>query len=164
MDSMKTKEKTTSSYSVTAAMLSHLYKTSTVLLLCYTAFIFTGCKDDFKPQHKGPIIPKEVYTKDAPGNWEDIADEHTPKVVIFDDGRKQNVKITVVLKKPGKNHYIEKIAIIDESKKELKAKVFSRHLKYFEALFSLQPIPKNAKVYAKCNLHDLWIAPLQNLK
>lgn len=114
------------------------------------------------PEQKNAIMPQKEYTEKNPGNWKGLEDEHLPKIQIF-TGRKQNIVITVPVKNASQKHYIEKIAIIDKSGKELAAKVFSRHKKYFEAIFSIHPLPKRgtAKIYIKCNLHDVWTAPLR---
>ncbi len=122
-----------------------------------------GCADKIdQPVDNDPIKPQDVYTRKKPANWRGKENTHLPQVVIY-EGRKQNIVVTVPLKDPSPRHYIEKIAIYDKkNKKDLAVKVFSKHAGYFEAIFSLHPVPRgeHIMVYAKCNLHDLWMVPL----
>lgn len=154
--------------------------------LLFSFIIFFVCnKDNNQAIGTKPIIPQKVYTEENPGNWKNIKDEHLPRVTIYKN-RKQNIVVHVPIRNPSQKHYIEKIAIVEveeekeniqknnneikdaklKVKKELAVKLFSRHAKYFEAIFSLHPVPsgKEIIVYSKCNLHDLWTIPLSEAK
>jgi desulfoferrodoxin (superoxide reductase-like protein) len=63
-------------------------------------------------------------------------------------------------------HYIEKIGIMDKDKKDIAVKSIEQRSGFIEARFSLHPVPdsKDIKVYAKCNLHDLWTTPLADAR
>ena len=110
---------------------------------------------------KERIIPKAEYTLDEPGEWEGMDFEHVPKVKIL-PGTKQNIQVKMVLINHDGSHYIERIGIMDENKKDLAGQSFSKNTQYYDIKLDLYPIPKNKnlKVYAKCNLHDLWTVPL----
>lgn len=107
-------------------------------------------------------VPKPEYTREAPYEWAGLEEEHLPVIVINKD-RDPDISIIVNLKNPGKNHYIEKIGLIDGNKNELAVKNFTTNDKIFEAQFSSSILPsdeKKVKVFVKCSLHDLWTAPL----
>jgi desulfoferrodoxin (superoxide reductase-like protein) len=126
----------------------------------------TGCGENDRLEKSGEHRkPKEEYTRDKPGEWEEIAGEHLPVVTIHEN-EIQNIRVRVNLKSAGTGHYIEKIGIMDSSKRDIAVKTFSRHERYFEAKFSLSPLPeeKGTKVYVKCNLHDLWTVPISEAK
>jgi len=75
--------------------------------------------------------------------------------------KKKNSSVEVDDKETN-NTSVHKKDINYKIKKILARKYFSRHAKYFEATFSLHPIPtgKNAMILVKCNLHDMWMMPL----
>ena len=116
------------------------------------------------PEKIIPITPKPEYTEKEAGEWEEIKDEHLPKVKIDFKAKKENIAIKV---EGGFNerHYIERIGIMDENKQDLAGKSLEVNQKP-EVVLSLNPIPENpkVKVYVKCNLHDLWTKPLLRSK
>lgn len=112
------------------------------------------------PEKIVPITPKAEYTEQEAREWEEIKDEHLPKIKIDFKSKKENIAIKV---EGGFNerHYIERIGIMDENKQDLAGKSLEVNQKP-EVVLSLDPIPENprVKVYVKCNLHDLWTKPL----
>jgi len=115
-----------------------------------------GCKDDFM-QRLYRKTPKPEYTRDDPGEWAGMEDDHIPVVTFYPD-REPDIVVRVNLQNPTAIHYIEKIGIMDEKRNDLVCKEFRSVDKIFEAQFYSANIPgnkKNLKVYAKCSLHDL---------
>ena len=86
------------------------------------------------PEKIIPITPKPEYTEKEAGEWEEIKDEHLPKVKI---DFKQDLagKSLEVNQKP---EVVLSLNPIPENPK--------------------------VKVYVKCNLHDLWTKPLLRSK
>lgn len=138
------------------------------IIIC--PFLFMGCGNEELSERMKyiektkktdqAIVPMKEYTRNVPGEWTGMEDEHIP--IIIRDGNK--IVIRVNLKKPGPTHFIEKIGIMDKDKKDLAGKVFSPHSKSFEAHFPRSVLPadlKGVKVYAKCNIHDLWTVELK---
>lgn len=117
----------------------------------------SACKDDFF-QRVYRKTPKPEYTRDDPGEWSGMEEDHIPVVTFYKD-REPDIVVTVKLQNPTAIHYIEKIGIMDENRKDIVCKEFRSIDKVFEAQFYSASIPdnkKNLKVYAKCSLHDLW--------
>ena len=124
-------------------------------VFCLT--LTTACKDDFF-QRVYRKTPKPEYTRDDPGEWTGMEEDHIPVVTFYTD-REPDIIVRVDLKNPTAIHYIEKIGIMDENRKDLVCKEFRSVDKIFEAQFYSAHIPgdkKKLKVYAKCSLHDLW--------
>jgi desulfoferrodoxin (superoxide reductase-like protein) len=132
------------------------------LALCTAAV--TGCgDDDSQSQRKYRSVPKPEYTREAPDEWAGLEDEHLP-VVTFDPDSDPDITVRVNLKNPGRDHYIEKIGIMDGDKKTLAVKEFRKFEKIYMAQFSSAKLPrdkKGLKVFVKCSLHDLWTEPLK---
>lgn len=120
-----------------------------------------SCKDDdFKRfYHKQP---KPEYTRDDPDMWSGLEEEHLPVVTFYND-REPDVYVRVNLKDPGPKHYIERIGIMDENWKDIVFQDFNMNTRVFEARFFTASLPRDKKlrVYARCNLHDLWTEPLK---
>lgn len=134
-----------------------------ILLLCI--FIYSSCdKLDTEVQETNykPVTPKAEYTKEKPGEWKGMEKEHLP-VIRITSGDKINVIISVPLVNKDGKHYIETIGVMDESKKVIASKNFTRNTRYYQTGFYIPSnlLGKNLKVYVKCNLHDLWTAPLK---
>lgn len=109
-----------------------------------------------------PITPKQEYTEEDAGEWEEIKNEHLPIVTIDRTQSEKNISVQI----PGRNfsntHYIEKIGIMDRDKIDLTVEVPQNKLEPSVTL-TLKPIPSDldtTKIFVKCNLHDLWTVPL----
>ena len=89
--------------------------------------------------------------------------EKLKKEIVFDEKKsKDNIKVKVLGKKFSERHYIEVIGIMDERGADIDTKYLQRTDKPI-AILSLSKKdydPDKVKVFAKCNLHDLWTAPL----
>lgn len=114
------------------------------------------------PKDADAVVPRLEYSLDKPGEWVGLEAEHIPRVTINRQS-KPYILVWVPLKNASTEHYIEKIGIMDKDRNDIALKVFSRHEKYFEAKFLLSEIKvdKDMKLFAKCNLHDLWVTNLK---
>ena len=137
-------------------------KTQTLRLLCFLiiTLFFIHCGDS------ASVNPKEVkkfYSLHDFGKWENQVDDHVPRLEVDSYATQFNVLVYVLLKDSSKSHYIEKIGILDDHEKVIHEVSFGPGAQSsFTARFTLYPLPfdiSGYKVYAKCNLHDLWIHP-----
>ncbi|MBK9497986.1 MAG: hypothetical protein KBF99_02305 [Leptospiraceae bacterium] len=108
------------------------------------------------------ISPQKEYTKDKPAEWAQIANDHLPEIVFEKSKSKDNVKVKVLGRKFSERHYIEIIGLMDEHKADIDIKHFERGNNPIAILTLNQKEhnPETVKVFAKCNLHDLWTVPL----
>lgn len=116
---------------------------------------FGACGDMDMKERKS--VPK-YHTESEPGLWEGEVDTHVP--IVTYEGR--NVVHVHVPLKPSQTprHYIEAIALLDGSK-EIAITRFSFTFNEARARFTLPDPEKGSyRVVAKCNLHDMWIAPV----
>lgn len=138
-----------------------MYYILALAITCSFAAADMACKDDdFKRfYHKQP---RPEYTRDDPDMWSGLEEEHLP-VVTFYNNREPDVYVRVNFKDPGPKHYIERIGIMDENRNDIVFHDFNMNTRVFEARFFSASLPKDKKlkVYAKCNLHDLWTEPLK---
>jgi desulfoferrodoxin (superoxide reductase-like protein) len=102
-------------------------------------------------------IPK-YHSQSDEGIWIDKASSHVP-VVTF-SGRNE-INVVVPLKPSSKPlHYIEAIVLMDGDR-EIDSKKFSFTFDEPEAHFTLPNVDKgNYRVVVKCNIHDMWVAPV----
>ena len=116
-------------------------------------------KDEEEQKRK---VPQAEYTKEEPGEWREIKPEHVPNIEIIKNASEDNIIVTVALKNIGGTHYIERIGVMDGDKRDVAGVSFTRNAQGYRAVMTVYPIPKEIPltVYAKCNLHDLWTAPL----
>ncbi|MBK7056933.1 MAG: hypothetical protein IPO06_02420 [Leptospiraceae bacterium] len=108
------------------------------------------------------ISPQKEYTKDNPAEWESVVNDHLPEIIFNKSKSKENITVKVLGKKFSERHYIEVIGIMDEQSADLDVKYIDRGSQP-TAILSLNPRdhdPEKIKVFAKCNLHDLWTVPL----
>ncbi len=144
-----------------------------VICLVLLPFCLGGCKSDqqsppddaVKKLYQGnkPIRPLAEYTKDNPREWKNIAHEHIPKVRKSTHHGEPAILIEVPLAKANMSHYIEKIGIIDENNKDIAVvTILRQNNPKTYAYFPISQLPrgKKLKAFAKCNLHDLWTAPI----
>ncbi len=116
---------------------------------------FVACGDMDMKERKA--VPK-YHTEAEPGLWSDEIDTHVPVVTHVE----RNVILVRVPLKPSQTprHYIEAIALLDGSK-EIAIQRFRFTLNEARARFTLpDPEKGNYRVVAKCNLHDMWMAPV----
>lgn len=108
-----------------------------------------------------PIVPQKEYTKGEPGEWESISADHIPKFEWDKTLSKNNLRIEVPGRKFNERHFIEAIGIMDERMADLDVKILQRGDVPI-AILTLDKShdPKKIKVFAKCNLHDLWTHPI----
>ncbi|MCB1178164.1 MAG: hypothetical protein KDK36_11335 [Leptospiraceae bacterium] len=111
-----------------------------------------------------PSTPQKEYTREVPGEWKEIADDHLPKIEIDQNKSKKNVKIFVPGKTFSERHYIEAIGLMDERSRDIELQYFKRgdtpvaNLTLDKKKYEINKI----KVFVKCNLHDLWTSPILN--
>jgi desulfoferrodoxin (superoxide reductase-like protein) len=149
-------------------VITRMKSKNIICMLAVTAVCITasaGCKEEYSISKKPyRSVPKAEYTKEAPDEWAGLEGEHLP-VITFNEDRDPDISIMVNLTNPGRDHYIEKIGIIDGNNKELAVEIFTTNDKIFEAQFSSFTLPadkEKLKVFVKCSLHDLWTAPLMD--
>jgi desulfoferrodoxin (superoxide reductase-like protein) len=139
---------------------------STFLIILFLTALFTvNCEVD--DGARDPITPQDEYTLEEPGMWEGKEEFHLPIVHVDREGRGK-VKVKIQIKNEfgfNSEHYIEKIGIFDENKHDIAVKEFpDRHIykEPIQAEFTLKDIQENPKIkaFVKCNIHDLWTAPL----
>lgn len=85
-----------------------------------------------------------------------------PEIIFNKSKSKENITVKVLGKKFSERHYIEVIGIMDEHSADIDLKYIDRG-SLPTAILSLNLRdynPENVKVFAKCNLHDLWTVPL----
>jgi desulfoferrodoxin (superoxide reductase-like protein) len=135
---------------------------SIIASIAIIAVTGTGCSDDNKSKIKYRSVPLAEYTREAPDQWEGLEGSHTPVVTIRQDSD-PDIIITVKLRNPEANHYIETIGIMDENRQVLLSKKFTRNDKFFDAFFSSKDLIKKGKLkaFARCSMHDLWTEPLE---
>lgn len=110
-----------------------------------------------------PRVPMDEYTKEAPAEWSEIADDHLPTIQYLSGELTDNVRISLSGTGFNDSHYIEKIGIMDKNKRTLVVKELKRGNTKPSASLTLKEDPierKDLKVFVKCNLHDLWTVKL----
>lgn len=128
-------------------------------------YSLTGCADagvDAKPAKKEIIVPQAEYTVEQPGEWRGIEDEHLPKISFQPNESEGNIVVHVDLKTRSPSHYLERIGIMTEDKKDLAGTAFNRNSTDYTVRMTIHANQASGKikVYAKCNLHDLWTVSL----
>lgn len=132
------------------------------LLSCLAGLLMAlhcGGKEDNKPHS----VPNAEYSYEAPGQWIDLRDEHSPQLTYFRDRPQNNLLAYVKLKGSGQQHYIEKIGIMDMNKRDVVPFVTSEKTAegYYQGWFTIESFryarDQKWKLYVKCNLHDLWV-------
>ncbi len=146
---------------------THISTIIVLFLVISSTFFIYGCGNSIDEKDKsrsGPITPNSVYTRDEPGNWSGLEDEHLPVIKILHDQTEKNIIVYVNLDSASSTHYIERIGIMDKSKKDLAGVNFIQDKKRVKvkATLTLWPLPtdEGIKVYVKCSKHDLWIENL----
>jgi desulfoferrodoxin (superoxide reductase-like protein) len=131
------------------------------------ASTFFGACSQERDQGKGdggPRKPQQEYTRQRPGEWEGLKKRHLPHITVYPGKSKNNIKVRVNLYSESKDHYIERIGVMDGNKRDLVSKKIPTQTlqRVVKVDFTLDPIPRgdDIKVYVKCNRHDLWTAPL----
>src|SRR3990172_7405119 len=124
-------------------------------LLFFLSLFQYGCGD--LDQNEKIVVPK-FHTASDEGLWINQSNTHVP-VITFDGKGEIDVVVPI---KPTKRpiHYIEAIALMDGNR-EIDSKKISFSYDEPRAHFKLpDPIKGNYKVIIKCNLHDMWMAPV----
>lgn len=119
-----------------------------------------------RPENSDPssraISPKKEYTKEEPAEWAEVANDHIPEIEFNKSKSKGNITVKIPGRKFSERHYIEVIGIMDERFADIDVK----YLKRGDAPAAILTLntkdydPEKIKVFAKCNLHDLWTVPL----
>ncbi|HNW30564.1 MAG TPA: desulfoferrodoxin family protein [Spirochaetota bacterium] len=128
--------------------------TITVFLAVLGLFILQCSNID---ENEKISIPK-YHSESNEGIWIDKASSHVP-IVTFSG--KDHVSVVVPMK-PSKRplHYIEAIVLMDGDR-EIDSKKFSFTFDEPQANFILPDVKKgNYRVVVKCNIHDMWMAPV----
>ena len=128
------------------------------------AFLLSGLAYCDDVGDGNPRTPRAEYTAEEPGEWLAFRDTHAPRLQI----QRDILKIEVPLTRITTDHYIEKIGVMDELGRDvLEPRAYAREdnsAAAVEAQFSIAGLRSERgklRVYAKCNLHDLWTAPLE---
>lgn len=130
-------------------------KTRLAVLACFTGLLFFNCSE---LDENEKIVKPRFHTQADEGIWVGQSDTHIPEITFI--GRNE-IDVLVPLK-PVKNpiHYIEVIVLMDGTK-EIASQKFSFSFEQARAHFILpDPVKGNYKVIAKCNMHDMWMAPV----
>ncbi|MBN2160457.1 MAG: hypothetical protein JW807_13770 [Spirochaetes bacterium] len=123
--------------------------------LILVAALFVSCSEIDQNEK---IVKPRFHTQTNEGIWVDKANTHVP-VITFT--ARNEIDVLVPLK-PVKNpiHYIEVIVLMDGTK-EIASQKFNFSYEPARAHFVLPDVEKgNYKVVAKCNMHDMWMAPV----
>jgi desulfoferrodoxin (superoxide reductase-like protein) len=130
-------------------------KLSPVIFIFLMSLFLYHCGD--LDQNEKIVVPK-FHTASDEGLWINKSDTHVP-VIAFNG--KDEIDVAVRLKPTKKPiHYIEAIVLMDGDK-EIASKKFSFSYDEPGAHFKLpDPVKGNYKVIVKCNLHDMWMAPV----
>ncbi|MDH4200256.1 MAG: desulfoferrodoxin family protein [Spirochaetia bacterium] len=135
-----------------------------IAVFIISAAITFNCKGSSSErfQTDKPRIPLKEYSRNDPGEWVGLEDQHYPRVTI-DNSAMENIIIRVNFPiKHEPDHYIEKIGLMDKDGNDIIVKRFNPAADYWEARFNIPFIPKGAKAFARCSLHDLWVTPLSD--
>lgn len=121
-------------------------------------FVFGACGENSQNYEKvRPIAPK-YHTQTNPGAWEKKAKEHEIRIRYKTN---YSIEVTVPLESTMRPpHYIEVIALHDDNEKEIAVKKFKPSYTGAIAEFEIPNTGKQYYVVAKCNLHDMWMAPV----
>lgn len=131
-------------------------------ILSLVILLFVACqKEGGEQEIAEPTKPKDEYTKENPGEWVDVAKDHLPHVELAGKLSPNNVKVTLTGTEFNTEHYIEKIGIIDKEKNEIASKTLEKgsHEAFLTYKYDHDTLA-DIKVYAKCNLHDVWTLTL----
>jgi desulfoferrodoxin (superoxide reductase-like protein) len=152
-------------------MLSNFISYVLLGMIIFSQAFCSGENDEKGPSERRPpssdsssraISPQKEYTKDNPAEWESIANDHLPEIVFNESKSKGNVTVKVLGRKFSERHYIEVIGLMDERLADIDIKYLKRG-DIPAAVLTLNKKeydPEKIKVFAKCNLHDLWTVPL----
>ena len=132
-------------------------KTALPLLLSLSLLPFLPRCGDIDGNEK-ITIPK-FHTPSDEGLWKDQSGAHVPEITFVS---KNQIDVRVPMKPTKKPyHYIEAIALMD-GEKQIAVKKFSFNLDEPRARFTLpDPVKGNYRIIVKCNLHDMWMAPVE---
>ena len=126
--------------------------------------------------HTAHRTPLKEYTQNNAREWSIYLPTHLPHAA---EGNQRNTVLLYVSPADedglheedmgalpvrfGPSHYIEKIGLMDEKGKVLGVTNFGRnHRGAYSVEMELPPgNRKKLKIFARCNLHDLWSAPLE---
>jgi desulfoferrodoxin (superoxide reductase-like protein) len=108
------------------------------------------------------ISPQKEYTKESSGIWKELAEDHLPEILWDDSKSEKNITVKVHGKTFTERHHIEVIGIFDENWIDIDTKSIKKDdaLTVTLSLDRSKYNPDKVKVFVKCNLHDLWTAPL----
>lgn len=101
------------------------------------------------------------YSQEDEGPWKDKSADHTPVILSY-DSHTGTIKTMVPLR-PSKDprHYVEFIALMKGSQ-EVQIKRFNFTLSQTYAEFQIpKDNPGEYRIVSKCNLHDMWDAPVK---
>jgi desulfoferrodoxin (superoxide reductase-like protein) len=126
--------------------------------ILWVLIIIAGCNKSREEDNQKQKVPQPEYTRENPGEWEGMENEHLPKIEVLPNESKDNVIVTVALKNPSETHYVERIGVMDAERKDIAGQSFTRNAHGYRAVLTVYPLHENSnfKVYVKCNLHDLW--------
>ncbi len=131
----------------------------TVLFILLLPGLFFACSNEADRGGQGTYKPLPEYTKEEPGRWAAISKDHAPTVELYFDGTRDVIRVKVALRDSSHGHFIEKIGIFEKkSKKDLYVIELPSDVAVYDVTI---PYPEGykddqIKVFAKCNLHDLW--------
>lgn len=150
----------------TLAYKTVLWKIIARFLVSSLLFFFLLCtKKEETPDFSSgePIVPMKEYTQEYAREWTDISDEHALTARKSMNDGKPAILIETKKLTPTFSHYIEKFGIMDMQGKELASVSIPKgnsppNYGYVES--SVLPLTGKIKIFAKCNMHDLWVATI----
>jgi desulfoferrodoxin (superoxide reductase-like protein) len=103
------------------------------------------------------VVPK-FHTQSDEGMWIDKSSSHVPMITF---SGKNEINVVVPMKPSNRPlHYVEAIVLMDGDR-EIDSKKISFTFDEPQAHFTLPDVEKgNYRVVVKCNLHDMWMAPV----
>lgn len=109
---------------------------------------------------QAPITPRAEYSAEDPGEWGAEAATHAPLVELRD----VTVYVRLPMRGAGPEHYIEKIGILDENGIDaVPPQALGPDARTnIEATLPRPSRSGTYRVYARCNLHDLWTAKFES--
>ena len=107
------------------------------------------------------IIPPKFHTPENEGYWKGKAETHMPKIT-FTSSAKNEIEVTVpILQTLSPRHYIEVIVLVKDEK-QVDSKKFEPSTEPPKARFKIDSSNLSRySVVVKCNLHDMWRAPVK---
>jgi desulfoferrodoxin (superoxide reductase-like protein) len=138
-----------------------------LIILCFNLVLISCAANEEEsasnPASRAGRIPQKEYTLENPGEWKSIALDHIPEIQIDKARSQNNVRVKISGNQFSERHYIEVIGVMDERSHDLDLKYLKRgdQLAVVLSVNLKEQDASKLKVFAKCNVHDLWTIPLE---